>query len=625
MRHLRTYNESVRDMMKPISDEEIDKKLADMSYPQVAAKLLYAAQDGETKWAEKILDRGMSPNCKTQLGTTPLMFAVMRGHLDLVKLLLKRGANIYAKNNKGETVLDIIRSTPADFEGYNLTPEQKRNFRTYHRELAQVLRSYDVNLDESLRDKMTPIPKDNVISGFKNKTREEKIDAIIRVFISNDIGDVDTLVYAVLEATDADIYTRLNISYEDFWGSKVSLSEDEILGCLTDEELYDVFTYITEINESVRSRMTPRSTEEVERSLSNLSPLDKLKTLKKYKIDNIYSKEEIDEIKEQAVDEFIKGCFSLRGALLKAIEHGEVELAEMIIQRGADVNADREGALRLAAKEEDGAMVMMLIKNGAKPNAAIKHHKDLFGDKYSHVVDEIRYFKDYKPQNESVRDKMTPKSEEDIRLAIKNKLNMDSDHIEVKIPEPKDVKKIKSLLDLSDEYSLDIKDYDDNNIMVCGDIVNVFNFIKFYVNYTMMNKQNKRDFFIKYILDNIVEKVTESLRDRMTPKSKDTIENSLRNLSQEELNDRVVRAVTGNNLETLEHVLPYVDISDDELNLCELSIDLGHMGVLGLLVGKGISSENRNHLLDYVKDRFERGPHRNMYTNIIQKYGKIRE
>ena len=125
--------------------------------------------------------------------------------------------------------------------------------------------------------------------------------------------------------------------------------------------------------------------------------------------------------------------------------------------------------------------------------------------------------------NEGIRDKMTPKSEEEIREVVKRVVGINDDYIEVKIPEPNEVKKIKSLLDLSDKYNLDIKDYTDNNVIVCGDIIDVFNFIKFYVNYTMINKQNKSEFFIDYIIHNTIRKVTESVKDKMTPKSEEDI------------------------------------------------------------------------------------------------------
>ena len=130
--------------------------------------------------------------------------------------------------------------------------------------------------------------------------------------------------------------------------------------------------------------------------------------------------------------------------------------------------------------------------------------------------------------NESIRDKMTPKSKEDIRISIKNKLDINGDYIEVKIPEPKELKKIRSLLNLSDKYNLDIKDYKDNNILICGDIIGVFFFIEFYLNYTLINKTNSKTFFIKYILNNIVKNtLNESIRDKMIPKTKDEILSNL--------------------------------------------------------------------------------------------------
>ena len=130
--------------------------------------------------------------------------------------------------------------------------------------------------------------------------------------------------------------------------------------------------------------------------------------------------------------------------------------------------------------------------------------------------------------NESIRDKMTPKSKEDIRISIKNKLDINGDYIEVKIPEPKELKKIRSLLNLSDKYNLDIKDYKDNNILICGDIIGVFFFIEFYLNYTLINKTNSKTFFIKYILNNIVKNtLNESIRDKMIPKTKEEILSNL--------------------------------------------------------------------------------------------------
>ena len=132
--------------------------------------------------------------------------------------------------------------------------------------------------------------------------------------------------------------------------------------------------------------------------------------------------------------------------------------------------------------------------------------------------------KKFDTYNESVRDKMTPKSDNEIKNIIKKKIGIDSDYIEVKIPEPKEIKKVRSLLELSDEYNIDLKDNKDGNLLVCGYITDVFNFIKFYVDYTLMNKRNSREFYIDYIIHNISGIITESVRDKMTPKPKEEVE-----------------------------------------------------------------------------------------------------
>lgn len=53
------------------------------------------------------MQAGANVNAKGLDNETPLHDAAVNGHLKLVKLLVEKGADIYAKNSKGKTPVDI--------------------------------------------------------------------------------------------------------------------------------------------------------------------------------------------------------------------------------------------------------------------------------------------------------------------------------------------------------------------------------------------------------------------------------------------------------------------------------------------------------------------------------------
>lgn len=65
------------------------------------ADIIEAVKKGNSKWLEQLLkeDPGLSNWCQDDDGATPLMYAAMLGHLDIVKLLINHGADL----NKQET------------------------------------------------------------------------------------------------------------------------------------------------------------------------------------------------------------------------------------------------------------------------------------------------------------------------------------------------------------------------------------------------------------------------------------------------------------------------------------------------------------------------------------------
>jgi ankyrin repeat protein len=69
--------------------------------------LMAAAMKGHMEVVKLLLDKGVNVNEYTSyVRITPLMFAVKNGHKEIVKLLLDRGANIEAKDRNGKSLLD---------------------------------------------------------------------------------------------------------------------------------------------------------------------------------------------------------------------------------------------------------------------------------------------------------------------------------------------------------------------------------------------------------------------------------------------------------------------------------------------------------------------------------------
>jgi len=94
-----------------------------------------AAIDGNSEELEKLLKKGVNVNKQWEtwfrtdgwpghVGNTALHFAVQyasEGHVNVVKTLLKHGARINIKNNRGQTALDVARLALAKFVRIRVT------------------------------------------------------------------------------------------------------------------------------------------------------------------------------------------------------------------------------------------------------------------------------------------------------------------------------------------------------------------------------------------------------------------------------------------------------------------------------------------------------------------------
>jgi hypothetical protein len=73
--------------------------------------LMSCAGDGDMAGVRELLDQNTDPNAEFEDGSTPIMFAAGSGHVDVVKLLLSRGARVNDRNSQGQTAFDQTDST----------------------------------------------------------------------------------------------------------------------------------------------------------------------------------------------------------------------------------------------------------------------------------------------------------------------------------------------------------------------------------------------------------------------------------------------------------------------------------------------------------------------------------
>lgn len=430
------------------------------------------------------------------------------------------------------------------------------------------------------------------------------------------------------------------------------------------------------INESLRDKMTPKSEQEVEDAIGDLVPRAKLEVAVENGVLSIVKKAVDEGADVKMLDKSIFGTACSKGyadvvkflidngfdfhyrqefALRSSVWSNKLDVVKILLEAGADVNADDKNAIGAAVENcilqnTPLDLIRTLLDYGATPKKRdYDFTKAWKKDKEKEPIcdDILDIFNDYKPKgykkiNEG-KEYKTP-HEVVVEVANMNELMWIKEQI----------KKIKGIR-FSYNEAMDTLELFPNWL-----IINL-NWIEkdMYINYwssdgeydyniekikmwmtdgrvdsnlykindlTMLIRKIKKYFDINdtpnYTPKKISRNLNEGVRDKMTPKSSNMIEDKLKTMTQEELNDQLVRAVTGNNIDVLKLVLPYVDLWDDdqELSLCELAIDLGYGGVLDLLLQKGIQLETKRELFSYIKSSsFHGSSYGNMLIGLIKK------
>jgi ankyrin repeat protein len=120
----------------------VESKKREVQQPQIFPEmrkadkeLLMAAANGNYAAAKDVLKIGADINCYDLIKATPLHYAVINGHVNVIELLLELGPQVDLKNNRDQTPLHLTKST----------------------EIAQLLLSAGFSLEATDQNGMTPL------------------------------------------------------------------------------------------------------------------------------------------------------------------------------------------------------------------------------------------------------------------------------------------------------------------------------------------------------------------------------------------------------------------------------------------------------------------------------------
>jgi hypothetical protein len=317
MKYLKSYNESIRSKMIGKSEDDIKILFKKLTPNQ---KLVRAAEYGILWALKEAIEEGA--NIDYNNGSA-LRLACLKKQIEIIKILIDNGANI----NKWKTVL------------INFAKEQGNN------EVVELLKQYMNKTNESIRSKMTPKSSEDIkksladldaikkysfikkhnIKDLYSKEEMEDIEKEVRInynfnkeYINKKMTslakeyncepqtynneDDDDFQVSFKFKNNLNVYMRTQIFSVDFEvGYDFNEKHDWDFVEFVQDGIYKINNWITEmgpINESIRDKMLPKSEEEVREKLDKLNPIDKIKVIKKYKSEGLYTKEELESIIE---------------------------------------------------------------------------------------------------------------------------------------------------------------------------------------------------------------------------------------------------------------------------------------------------------------------------------------
>ncbi|XP_028809298.1 uncharacterized protein LOC114763708 [Denticeps clupeoides] len=328
-------------------------------------------------------------NRRTNRNQTPIILAVARKHLSIVKYLLMKGADPNISNNVGETALYKACEKSAE-------------------EVVEVLLSCGANVSRSSIQGVTPLHeavKNHNVAISKlliqagAKIFAETIYGIEPIFMAAQSGGTEVL--KILIKVGANINSQANDGATALYEASKNGHEEVVALLLSNKADVNrtnkaglTALHIAAKNGHVRivSMLIPRTSRTVIRR-SGISPL------------HLAAERNRDEVLEVLIESGfdVNATLSLEWskmyedrrstALYFAVRNSNLEAVEMLLDAGANPNMDFFKPLLVAVRKGNMEMVTLLVEHGANVNVYIPTHPTTFPGALMFCMNYLAMFK----------------------------------------------------------------------------------------------------------------------------------------------------------------------------------------------------------------------------------------
>lgn len=338
--------------------------------------LMYAASKSNVDIVEKLLKRGAEINAKDTDGWTPLMFAISRDNpsdkMEIIEKLLAHGADINLPDNQGKTAMDLA------FEAKNVQIANSI-LRNYAARRGLEVTSGNLLLD-TIQEKnysfvraLLKIPRMDITA--KNVNGQTALMLAVEDGQAEIIGEILAKDNTIINETNKDGFTALMLATLKGDAKAVSLLlQSPIVNLdIADKRGRTALTIAIQKNHAgiIRQLLTKNVFRANECGKNGLTPL--MVAIKEGSPDVVSAFIESRGVDINAKDKFGKT------PLMFAVQSGKVDIVKKLLEERPDINinaVDKAGwsALMFAAYYGNTAILEDLIKHGAKVDIEDKDH-----------------------------------------------------------------------------------------------------------------------------------------------------------------------------------------------------------------------------------------------------------